>query len=182
MSPWRQRYITTRRHPLAFAAFLVTATLGLMYAVGLLSTSPTFDGVAHIWRLLWRWEMVTGGLGGVLALSLPPRTSPRWPDLADMLRFEGIAALVSGIGLITYGTGIIMAFGVHRGTTTWALLYILGVGMLYRGIQALHESTVTERMAVLAKSLREKDTELRNTETYQATIDEARVGEEKSDG
>jgi hypothetical protein len=151
--PWREHLITTRRHPLALAAYLLTFCFGILFATDVLSTSAVFDPLAHFWRLLWEWELVTGGGIAFLSLAKRPKHIPGWPDLADLLRFEGIGAIVGGIGMLTYAVVLIKILGA--GSYSWTLMTILSIGMIVRGVQAITESVQIERLGNLNAAAQE---------------------------
>jgi len=155
MMPWRQRFITSRRHPLALASYLVTLVLGLLFLVHVIDTS--FLPVSQTWKILWRIELVAGGASGLAFSLIRPRVSPHWPDLADVLRLEGIAALVSTIGFATYIVAIedVAGPGVHAVTV---LLSIMSLGMLGRSVQCFRDSSFVERMAALSTAAEEHAT------------------------
>lgn len=144
---WKERYVTTRRHPLAFATYLVTLVFGLLFATGILDTSVVFSELNPIWQILWEWELVSGGAVAAISLFVRPRVFPHWPDLADVLRFEGIGGLVGGLGMGTYAIVLVSILGLA--SYAWVLMTILALGMIYRGIQAIVESSRVERLGAL---------------------------------
>lgn len=149
MSPWRQRFITSRRHPLAFASYLVTFILGGLFAVGVLDTDA-FTNLHPFWKIVWEAELVAGGAAGLVMLLVKPRIKPHWPDLADVLRLEAIAAFVGGLGFLTYCVSLSSA--THRFSSVDVLLGVMGCGMLVRSAQALYECRYVEQMAELSSA------------------------------
>lgn len=173
---WRQRYITTRRHPFAFGVYTLTLMLGILFATHSLGVIP-FDNVRRLWQMLWTWEMISGGAVGVFALVVPVKPYPNWPDLADCLRFEGIAAIVSAFGLVTYAFAVTETFDALGAGAL--LIGTLGVVCGYRAWQAIRDSAYTERLAALADAL--QDTPLVPTEgneSYEEAVDKIATGDE----
>ena len=80
---------TFRRHPLAFSAYLMVLLIGFIFVTGWFGAgadeSALFAHIHHIWIVLWEWEMLSGGVGGIITLIVRPRIHPHWPDLSDLL-------------------------------------------------------------------------------------------------
>jgi len=144
MSPWREKHITTRRHPLAFASYLVTAVMGALFVLGVIDTQA-FENLPGAWTYLWEAELTSGGVAGVFFLLIKPRISPHWPDLADCLRMESIGAFISGLGFLTYCVALTTA--THRFSSVDVLLGVMGAGMIVRAAQALRECRYVEHLA-----------------------------------
>lgn len=144
MSPWRQKYLTTRRHPLAMTSYACTLVLGIVFTFNILETT-SLPGVRPLWDWAWKLMLDTGGLFGVVALLTKPRLSPKWPDLADLLHIEAIAAFVSGLGFIVYAVSITNL--VHHLAGSVAVLFVMGAGMLWRSVQARSEAKKAEYLA-----------------------------------
>lgn len=149
MPIWRERYVTSRRHPLALAAYAVTMVFGLLFLTGVMDTSVVFAELNPIWQILWEWELFLGGGLAFLSCAIRPRQWPHYPDLADMLRSEGVGALVGGLGMGTYSVVLVTLLGWS--SYAWILMALLGLGMIVRAIQAMIESTRVEQLGVLTK-------------------------------
>lgn len=148
--PWRMRYLTTRDHPLAFAAYAATFLLGLTLLTGWVDTI-SLRGVEQAVTILWRAQLLTGGLVGLWAVAMSPKLTPGWPDLGDLLRLEGIAAAQAACGFAIYTTSLIQVQG--RVTVPALTLGVMAVGMAARCIQAYAESRQAERLALLYDEL-----------------------------
>ena len=144
---WRERYVTSRRHPLAWATYLLVSIFGLLFVLDFLTTDAIFDTLNPLWRYLWEYELLVGGAVAFSALVRRPKVYPHWPDLADVLRFEGLGALVSGLGMVTYGVVLLNLLGLH--SYSWTLMAVLGAGLIARGVQAIMESGRVEQLGAL---------------------------------
>lgn len=144
--------IVSRRHPLGFAAYVMTLILGLIFVFHWYGVSRSeadlFPGIPWFVIFAWKWEMVTGGGVALAALCMRPRLHPHWPDLADLLHLEGIGALVAAFGLSTYIVALIDLSAkshnlVNLGPALAVYLPLVG-GRVWRGVQALRESRLLE--------------------------------------
>lgn len=143
--------IVTRRHPLAFAVYSVVFLLGCVFvfhAYGPHTESELFPGISRWWIAAWKWMMVSGGLGAMVCLSTKPRTDGHWPDLADLLHLEGIAAIVAGFGLLTYTVAIVDLTGFADARPALLIYGALILGHVWRGWQAISDG---RRLEVLAE-------------------------------
>lgn len=166
---WKQRNITSRRHPFAFGVYLLTLMLGVCFTFHIFGVL-SFDGVREVYQIMWRAEMLSGGLMGIVSLVLPVKPYPNWPDLADCLRLESISSIVCGFGLLTYAVAISVAFDALGAGAL--LIGTLGMFCWFRGVQASRDSTYTQQMAALATQLQHSplvETDAR--ESYEQTID-----------
>lgn len=155
--PWRQRFVTTRRHPLAFTGYAITFMLGLTFLIRPFVEHSILISLNPVWRALWIFELISGGLMGMAILSLPPRDEKRWPDLADLIRLEAIAAFVSAAGLFTYAAGIIDIAGWIN--AAWILVGFLALGMIARAVQArFFDAKKIESLAGLVDEVARQET------------------------
>ena len=144
--------VTSRRHPLAFAVYLLVLVMGLIFVFHWFGVHAAqhalFPHVPGWVILMWKWEMVSGGFGASGALLTRPRLSPHWPDIADLLHIEAIGALVCAFGLTTYATAITNLVGFQKAAPSLSLYTLLIGGLVFRGIQAFAEARRLERLAV----------------------------------
>jgi hypothetical protein len=143
---WRMRYLTTRDHPLAFAAYAATFLLGLTLLTGWVDT-VSLSGIDQAIAILWKAQLLTGGLGALWAIIQTPKMTPHWPDLGDLLRMEGIAAGQAGLGFFVYTYNVIHF--QHAVSIGAVVLGVMGLGMMARCWQAYRESSQAERLALL---------------------------------
>jgi hypothetical protein len=144
--PWRMRYLTTRDHPLAYGLYTATFLLGLTLLTGWVDT-VSLHGFDQIMAILWKLQMLTGGIMALWAIWQKPKMTPHWPDLGDLLRVEAIAAGQAACGYLVY-TWSIIEFQ-NRVSIPALVLGVVGIGMLARCIQAYKESEQAERLALL---------------------------------
>lgn len=142
------RAITSRRHPLAFAAYAMVLMMGLIFVTEWLDIGavPIFSHLHRYWIWLWEYELVTGGLVSLVTLTLRPRVSPHWPDLADLLHLEAIGAFVSACGVLTYLLAAISLLGLDRVGPSGTILGVLFVGLVIRSFTALSDARQVERL------------------------------------
>lgn len=143
--------IVSRRHPLAFAVYGAVFLIGMVFVVhayGPHTESELFPGISRYWIAAWKWMMVSGGLGAMVCLCTKPRTDGHWPDLADLLHLEGIAAMVAGFGLATYLFAIVDLTGFVTARPAILIYGALIVGHVWRGGQAISDG---RRLEVLAQ-------------------------------
>lgn len=150
--------VTSRRHPLAFAAYFLVLVLGLVFVFQLFGTNQTekalFPDISPWLIRLWEWEMVLGAIASLTGLLGKPRVSSGWPDLADLLHVEGIGALLQGFGMTTYLAAAMSVYvEMHhplRDSIPGLLIY-LGIitGLFVRGIQALRDARRMEKLGLL---------------------------------
>jgi hypothetical protein len=149
--------VISRRHPLALAMYAVVFLLGMIFLThfgyGSHTEADLFPGVSP-WAI-WGWKvmMVTGGGGAFAVLCTNPRPSPHWPDLADLLHLEGIAALVAGLGLTVYLVALLDIMGWHQIGPAVAVYGVIIVGHGFRAFQALKDSYRLERLAQAAATV-----------------------------
>jgi len=150
--------ITSRRHPLALSAYLMVGLMGLIFITGWLDTGGVehalFGHLPRGWVWAWEYELLTGGWLGVVSILTKPRLSPKWPDLADLLHFEAIAAFVAASGVTTYIVAIAHVLGWHKVGPTALLLSVLSGGLLYRSFRALSEARHVERLGRVVDAVR----------------------------
>lgn len=148
-----------RRHPLALALYLVVFLLGLVFITHWYGPNHTeADLFPHVspWAIFaWKWMMLTGGGVATLSLLLKPRTTGLWPDLADLLHFEGIAAFVAGWGLLIYLVVIVHVTGVSQSGPALALYGVLILGHWWRGAQAIADANRLETLATLTQHVKD---------------------------
>ena len=151
--------VTTRRHPIAWAAYAAAVVTGASYLAGV--PIHVLDGTNGWERLFWSSQILVGGLLALITLVVQPRLHPHWPDLADLIRIEGFGSLLCGIGYICYILSVIL--NGHTTQTPWVQIVgagslttgVLATGRIWRGIQALREARKLDRYvaaAMLAKS------------------------------
>lgn len=143
--------VVSRRHPLAFAMYVMVLCLGLIFIFQWFGTGQTenaiFPGVPEWMIETWKWEMTTGAAVSVLGLLLPARQSPSWPDLADLLHFEAVGSFVSAIGLATFASAGVILTGPSHAVSSLVLYGVLVLGHLWRSGQALWEARKLVRLA-----------------------------------
>jgi|SRR3954464_14272169 len=144
--PWRMRYLTTRDHPLAYGLYTATFLLGLTLLTGYVDT-VSLHGFDQVMAIMWKLQMLTGGLAALWAIWQKPRMTPNWPDLGDLLRVEAIAAGQAACGYGVYTWSIILFQG--RLSIPALVLGVIGVGLFARCVQAYKESEQAERLALL---------------------------------
>lgn len=155
--------VMTRRHPLAMALYMVVFLLGIIFVThfgyGQHTEKDLFPGVSE-WAI-WGWKvcMVGGGGGAFIVLCLNPRPSPHWPDLADLLHLEGIAAIVAATGLLTYLVAIIDVMGWHQSGPALVLYGVIILGHAARATQAIKDSVRLERLANRAQVVIDQEEE-----------------------
>lgn len=152
--------VISRRHPLAFAMYAVVFLLGAVfvfhwYAHGV-HESALFPGVSPWAIFAWKWMMVSGGGGGLLCLITKPRPAPHWPDITDLLHFEGIAAIVGAFGLSIYLVVVVHLLGLHDSGPSIVLFGTIVAGHLVRAGQAIHDATRLQRLAQIADDAKEE--------------------------
>lgn len=155
--PWRSQYLTTRRHPLALALYAVTLLYGIFFFTHA-SDVATLHQVSHAWRWLWRLEFVTGGGMGLIAAFWKVKAEPGWPDLADCIRVEAIAAFVSGMAFLTYAVSVELLFRDFSPPTLFQLgiVALFVAGFFWRAVQAIIESRRVEELGLLVDNTREQ--------------------------
>lgn len=151
--------VIMRRHPLAMALYGVVFLLGLVfvlhwYAHGV-SEKTLFPGVSEWAIFAWKWMMVSGGGGALICLWAKPRPSPHWPDLADLLHLEGIAAIVGAFGLFTYLIVVINLMGFSDSAPAVVIYGVIVVGHFVRAYQAIWDASRLQRLATLAETAQE---------------------------
>jgi hypothetical protein len=144
--PWRMRYLTTRDHPLAYGLYAATFLLGLTLLTGYVDT-VSLHGFDQVMAILWKLQMLTGGLAALWAIWQKPKMTPHWPDLGDLLRVEAIAAGQGACGYMVYTWSLILL--QNRLSIPALVLGVVGLGLFARCIQAYKESEQAERLALL---------------------------------
>lgn len=151
------RYIaalTTRRHPLAFASYMVAAVLGGTLLLGLAET-VVVHGMTLFTRWVWEIMLSVGGVGGVMTLLMRPRMAHGWPDLVDLLHLEAIMAFACSIGFLTYWLSLLEYGDYHLLTSPGGLaLATLAFGMAWRSVQALREAIRARQFALIYEQAR----------------------------
>jgi hypothetical protein len=131
--------ITTRRHPLAIAVYLLVATLGLLFIVRGVHSNALFATISPFWVYVWEWSMLIGGViatAGVL-----------WPRRLDRgLFLESSGAAISMFGMITYTSAVVYIAGWR--SPGWVLLGFLAVGLGLRAIGAARDLGKVETAAM----------------------------------
>jgi len=150
------RTITSRRHPLAFAAYSMVLMLGIIFVTRWLDIGavPIFAHLDRVWIYLWEWELVSGGAVSILALCARPRLSPHWPDLADLLHIEAIGAFVGACGVLTYLLAAIKLLGLSKVGPSGTILALLSLGLLYRAVQGLRDARHVARLGRVVDAVR----------------------------
>lgn len=143
--------IVSRRHPLAFALYMVVFLLGAVFVfhwyAANRSETDLFPGIPHLWIFAWKWMMVCGGGGAVITLLINPRPSPKWPDIADLLHMEAIAAIVAAFGMTVYIVVVVHLEGWVGSTQALAIYGTLILGHIWRGAQAIKDSFRLQQLA-----------------------------------
>jgi hypothetical protein len=149
--------IISRRHPLAVSLYTVVLLLGVVFVFHWYSAnrsqSDLFPGVSPWAIFAWKWMMVTGGGGALAAVLSRPRTSPHWPDLADLLHLEAIAAFVAAFGMLVYLIVVVHLAGLSQSGQALAIYGVLIVGHVWRGTQAVKDSGRLEQLAAIQAAL-----------------------------
>lgn len=140
--PWRSRYITSRRHPYAFAVYATLLALGALIAGNVLDSSLITAVVGVGWQDAWEVLLIGGGaigLAGVL-----------WPQqrLDDGLAVEMAGATACTFGLTVYSVAVIVALGWT--SPGWVLFGLLAAGCTARAEQCRRDG---RRLDLLAKEL-----------------------------
>lgn len=138
--PWRARYITSRRHPLALAVYLMLLLMGALFIGGVFDSRILTDVIGIGWQDAWQWLLVLGGGTGLIGVL--------WPEkrLDDALAIEMAGATASTCGLLVYTVSIIVAIG--WGNAVWLLLGVLALGCAARGEQARREMCRLDALAL----------------------------------
>jgi hypothetical protein len=145
----------TRRHPLALALYAVVFMLGMIFLThfgyGAHTEADLFPGVSE-WAI-WGWKvlMVVGGGGALVVLGTNPRPSPHWPDIADLLHLEGIAAIIAAMGLVVYVVAIIAAHGLPQSGPALTVYGVIIGGHIVRAYQVIYDAMRLQRLAQLAE-------------------------------
>lgn len=151
--------IISRRHPLAIALYTVVCLLGVVFVLHWYSAnrseSDLFPGVTPWAIFAWKWMMVTGGGGALAAVLTRPRVSPHWPDLADLLHLEAIAAFVAAFGMLVYLVVVVHLAGLDQSGQALAIYGVLILGHVWRGLQAVKDARRLEQLAAIQAALTE---------------------------
>ena len=154
----RRRPSFHRRHPLAFAAYMMVLMTGLIFITGWLDTgraeAALFVHLHRYWIWMWEYELLLGGAIGLLAVWVKPRMAPKWPDLSDLLHFEAIGAFLAGAGVTTYVIAIATVLGWHSVGPSAVILGLLSLGLGYRAVQALYDARQVERLGAIVDAVR----------------------------
>jgi hypothetical protein len=118
--------ITSRRHPLALADYLLVLALGLLFTTNGIHSVVIRQAIAPVFVFTWEWTMVLGGITATLGAV--------WRPLDHGLFAEAFGAAACAFGLATYTGAIIYVGGVT--SPTWILTGSLVVGCSARSIQA----------------------------------------------
>lgn len=127
--PWRNRYIATRRHPLALSCYAMCGLIGAFFLLDLFGTTSTSQTTTSGWQLAWEWELLLGGAGGF--------TGAVWPTarhLDDALSGESAAALLAGFGFLSWA----LSSGVQSDWQSpgYLVFAVLAAGFITRSWQA----------------------------------------------
>lgn len=142
--PWRNRYITTRRHPHGIAVYLLTMLMGVFFLTGVFDSVALDGAIGHDWQIAWQLLIA---LGGAVALA-----GVAWPQkrLEDGLMLESTGAAATGCGLTVYSVALLLAGGWS--TAAWLLLLILAVGAWWRSVQARSDARRIEQLTETIKA------------------------------
>jgi predicted MFS family arabinose efflux permease len=143
--PWRARYITSRRHPLAVAVYVLLLVMGVLFLTGAFDSRALTDVIGAGWQDAWQWLLVVGGTGGVAGVLWPERR------LDDALAIEMAGATASFFGLTVYAVAVVLAAG--WGNAAWLLFGVLAAGCAVRAEQTRREMG---RLDELAASVAER--------------------------
>lgn len=154
--------VVMRRHPLALGMYAIVFLLGLIFTThfgyGQHTEADLFPGVSG-WAILgWKVLMLLGGGGALVCLLTPPRPSPKWPDLADLLHLEGITAIVAAFGLMTYLAAVVSIMGEDSGPSL-AFFGVMVLAHFWRAAQAISDAQRLEALALLAQLSIDKEEE-----------------------
>lgn len=141
--PWRARYITTRRHPLAWSAYGVVFLLGLLFLLNVLDSHALNQLIGPWWQIAWQWLMVTGGAIATLGLAVSAKR------LEVALTLELVGASAAFWGCVVYCMSIILAIGWS--SSSWLLLGVLALGCGVRALQIRREIRIIDKLVLLGK-------------------------------
>lgn len=150
--------VTSRRHPLAFSVYLLVLVLGAVFVFHLFGSHQTqntlFPGIEPWVISMWKWMMCGGAALSLFGLLCKERTTPGWPDIADLLHLEAIGAVLQGFGMLVYTTAAVFVYHHMHKPLTDAIpgLVIYGAiiaGLVWRGVQAIQDARRLERLATM---------------------------------
>jgi hypothetical protein len=121
--------ITTRRHPLAIATYLLVALIGLLFIVQGVKSAALLRTISPFWVFVWEWSMCVGGFVAIIGAF--------WRRLDRGLFLESSGAAVSMFGMLTYTSVIVYVAGWRN--PVWVLLSCLAGGLGVRAITAARD-------------------------------------------
>lgn len=136
--------IVMRRHPFSFTLYGIVTMLGTIYVFHLYGAGRgdhDLFGNTSEWAIFaWKWLMVSGGLGAILAVLLNPRLHPHWPDIVDLLHIEAIFAGTAAGGMAVYLAVDIHLQGVEQAYQATGIYGLLIAGHVWRSIQCARDA------------------------------------------
>jgi hypothetical protein len=140
--PWRARYLTSRRHPLALSVYALTALYGLLLFIGAFDSTALSQTVGTVVQIVWQWLLILGGTTGLI--------STRWPERAveDALTLESAGAAAAWFGMTAYTVAVLAVYGWSA--PGWLLFACLAAGLGARAWQARREKRLAARLAIEA--------------------------------
>lgn len=121
--------VTSRRHPLALASYLIAFAFGALFITGGIRSIVIRQTISPLFVIAWEWSMLLGGLAAILGVL--------WRPLDHGLFTEAVGALACAFGLATYTGAVIYIAGVR--TPTWILTGFLVIGCAVRAAQAYRD-------------------------------------------
>lgn len=145
--PWRAKYITTRRHPLALACYAMSALIGAFFVFGLFQAQSTSEATTNGWQTAWEWELLLGGAIGLI--------SACWPSvrhLDDALSGESMASVIAGFGFLSWAVSAGSAS--QWSSPAFIVFSVVAVGFGARSLQAQRDR---RKWLALAEQIAQKD-------------------------
>ena len=124
--PWRPRYLSSRRHPVAVGLYLVLLLMGAFFVSGLFNSQAISSVVGPGWQTAWEWQLL---IGGVLTL-----VGVIWPwDLDEATGLEQAGAVLGATGFLTLAAAIVQVAGWAN--PSWVIYGVLAVSLFGRTFQ-----------------------------------------------